>query len=148
MADKYKITMPVIGYDWEEDSDDYAWKNGVNMTPEMRLNFATAFCERVKARGYIPLLYINYSDLSIGFDTLAKKYDVWFSCPGGSKPNVSNLTIWQYSWTGKIPGINADVDMNYCYKDYTSGAPAPTPTPTPTKREQIQIATNASYSLS
>lgn len=123
MADKYKLTLPVVGYDWEEDSEDYAKKHGVKMTDAMRLQFAKAFCDRVKARGYIPLLYINYSDLDIGFDKLAKTYDVWFANPGGSKPDVSNLTFWQYSWTGKVPGItyggeSIDVDMNICYKDF------------------------------
>lgn len=142
MADKYKITLPVIAFDWEEDSEEYAEKNGVKMTDSLRLQFAKAFCDRIKARGYIPLLYINWSDYEdVGFDKLAESYYVWFSCPGGSKPNVKNLAFWQYSWTGKVTGIaydgqSIDVDMNICYIDLTvptpSPAPSPTPTPTPT----------------
>ena len=27
--------------------------------------------------------------------------------------------MWQYSSTGKVPGINTNVDMNYLYKDYS-----------------------------
>ena len=26
--------------------------------------------------------------------------------------------LWQYSWTGCIPGISGDVDLDYAYKDY------------------------------
>ena len=28
------------------------------------------------------------------------------------------IAVWQYSWTGKIAGINGDVDLDECYVDY------------------------------
>ena len=119
IADKYKITFPVIGYDWEYDSDSYAAKKGVSMTNDKRYQFAVAFLKRVKERGYTPVVYTNYDYLNKGFKALASAYDVWFAYPSGStKPSITGLTIWQYSWKGNIPGISADVDMNYCYKEY------------------------------
>ena len=30
----------------------------------------------------------------------------------------SNLDIWQYSSKGSVPGINGNVDMNECYRDF------------------------------
>ena len=30
----------------------------------------------------------------------------------------ANLDIWQYTSTGKVPGINGNVDMNECYRDF------------------------------
>ncbi len=34
--------------------------------------------------------------------------------------------IWQYSWTGQVPGIRGNVDVNKCYRDFTGeAAPAP-----------------------
>ena len=30
----------------------------------------------------------------------------------------SYLDMWQYSDKGRIPGINGNVDMNYCYRDF------------------------------
>ena len=130
IADKYKLTFPVIAYDWEYDSESYAAKCGVTMTNDKRYQFASAFLKRVKARGYIPIIYTNYDYLSKGFKALTSEYDVWFSYPSGStKPDVSGLTMWQYSWTGSVPGINADVDMNYCYKDYTKSGSTPSSTP-------------------
>ena len=122
IADKYNITFPIIAYDWEYDSDDYAADCGVTMTSDARYQFANAFLNRVKQRGYIPILYTNYDYLNKGFRSLLNDYDVWFAYPSGSTaPDVTNLTIWQYSWTGSVTGINADVDMNYCYKDYSTG---------------------------
>ena len=29
-----------------------------------------------------------------------------------------DFRIWQYSSTGKVPGITGDVDVNICYKPY------------------------------
>ena len=46
MADKYKITFPVIGYDWEYDSDNYAAKCNVSITNDKRYQFAVAFLNR------------------------------------------------------------------------------------------------------
>lgn len=134
IADKYKITFPVIGYDWEYDSDDYAAKKNVSMTNDKRYQFAVAFLKRVKERGYTPVIYTNYDYLNKGFKNLLSAYDVWFSYPSGNtKPDITGLTIWQYSWKGSVPGISADVDMNYCYKEYkASGTPASTPTVTST----------------
>lgn len=35
----------------------------------------------------------------------------------GTKPNVPNVTIWQYSSRGKVAGINGYVDVNIMYGD-------------------------------
>lgn len=136
IADKYKLTFPIIAYDWEYDSDDYAVKCGVSMTNDKRYQFASAFLKRVKQRGYTPIIYVNYDYLNKGFGNLINEYDVWFAYPGGSsKPDVKGLTIWQYSWKGNVPGISADVDMNYCYKDYkTSSAPSSNTKPDSTSK--------------
>ena len=39
----------------------------------------------------------------------------------GSKPNVSNVAIWQYSSRGKIPGITGYVDVNIAFQDLIKG---------------------------
>lgn len=130
LADKYKLTFPVIAYDWEYDSDSYAAKCGVTMTNDKRYQFAAAFLKRVKQRGYTPVIYTNYDYLNKGFQKLTSEYDVWFAYPGGSKPSISGLTIWQYSWKGIVPGISADVDMNYAYKNYSTVKPSTTSTST------------------
>ena len=148
IADKYKLTFPVIGYDWEYDSDNYAAKRGVSMSNDKRYQFALAFLKRVKQRGYIPVVYTNYDYLNKGFKALASAYDVWFAYPSGSsKPSITNLTIWQYSWKGKVTGINADVDMNYCYKEYAASAATPAPAATDTKASTYTPEAVASLAL-
>lgn len=137
IADKYKITFPVIAYDWEYDSDNYYVKKcGTSASNDKRYQFALAFLKRVKQRGYNPIIYTNYDYLSKGFKDLTSSYDVWLANPGGSKPSVSNLAFWQYSWKGSVPGINADVDMNYCYKEYSKSSSTPASTITEAQLRQ------------
>jgi len=141
IADKYKLTFPVIAYDWEYDSDSYATKCGVSMTNDKRYQFAQAFLKRVKQRGYTPIIYTNYDYLNKGFKALLSEYDVWFAYPSGStKPDIKGLTIWQYSWKGSVPGINADVDMNYCYKDYAKSGSSSSSTPASSTTSNITEA--------
>ena len=51
------------------------------------------------------------------------RYTKWIARYGsnsghpGTKPNVQNVTIWQYSSKGRVPGINGNVDVNIMYGD-------------------------------
>lgn len=52
-----------------------------------------------------------------------KDYTKWIARYGsnsgkpGTKPNVSNIAIWQYSSRGKLPGITGYVDVNVAFTD-------------------------------
>jgi GH25 family lysozyme M1 (1,4-beta-N-acetylmuramidase) len=66
-------------------------------------------------------IYSFESLLSKLSDSFRKRYTIW--CANISrKPDIS-CDIWQYSWKGKNAGVGngkADVDTNYCYKDFPS----------------------------
>lgn len=50
---------------------------------------------------------------------ILKRYAVWVAHTGVSQTNFKYpYGIWQYSHTGKIDGINTNVDLNYGYIDY------------------------------
>ena len=102
-----------------------------------------AFCDTVKAAGYIPGVYsgasyfVNY--LNIGS---ISKYDLWvaryirtreYKFPSqladindyltltyqyGGKYTSIKADMWQYSSNGIVSGISGRVDMNYSYKSY------------------------------
>ncbi|MBR3268667.1 MAG: glycoside hydrolase family 25 protein [Oscillospiraceae bacterium] len=78
------------------------------------------FLERVEAAGYWVGLYMSASPLSSLVDEdLRKRYSVWVAHVGVSKPAYKgDYGMWQYSWKGKIPGIEGDVDLDECYVDY------------------------------
>lgn len=114
MANEYKEYVKFIALDIEEDSERYATRVGKH--PNWT-ECAIAFMERIKAAGYTPILYSNQSWLTGYLDyEKVKNYKLWYAAPDASAPRY-NAVIWQYSWTGKVAGVNGNVDMNYLYDE-------------------------------
>ena len=114
LANEYKSKVKFIALDIEEDSERYAQRVGAN--PDWT-KCAIAFLERIKATGYVPVLYSNQSWLQNKLDyKKLNTYKLWYAAPGASSPKYS-CVLWQYSWSVKVNGIYGDVDMNYCYDE-------------------------------
>ena len=116
LAKQYNVTWP-IAFDLEYDTVSYAAKNGVTITKSMATQMAKAFCEEIKAAGYNTMNYTNPDYLNRYFDQSQLPYDVWLA-QYASQPSISDMSIWQYSSGGSVPGISGRCDMNYAYKDY------------------------------
>lgn len=113
-ANEYKNYIKFIVLDIEEDSVRYAKNMGYN--PDWTA-CSIAFMEKVRAAGYIPVLYSNYNWLKNIFNyNKLKNYKLWYAAPDATKPAYT-CAIWQYSWQGKVNGINGDVDMDYLYDE-------------------------------
>ena len=112
----YKIALPVF-FDFEYDSVNYANKCGVAVNQRLATDMVKAFCEKIKELGYKPGNYSNQDFILNKFynDELAQ-YPLWYAYYNQNKNR--DCMIWQYSESGRVPGINTDsVDMNYCYTD-------------------------------
>lgn len=112
----YKIDLPVF-FDFEYDSVNYANKCGVTVNQRLATDMVKAFCERIKELGYKPGNYSNQDFILNKFynDELTQ-YPLWYAYYNQNKNR--DCMIWQYSESGRVPGINTDsVDMNYCYTD-------------------------------
>lgn len=90
--------------------------------------FAKRFCEAIKAKGFKAGVYanqnwfINYLDCKALHDA---GYSIWCAKYSENKPNIAaDYDIWQYTSSGKVDGINGNVDMNYMYNDIRNVAPA------------------------
>ena len=89
--------------------------------------WAKRFCEAVKAKGFKVGVYanqnwfINYLDV----DALHKcGYSIWCAKYSDNKPTIAApFDIWQYTSSGKVDGVNGNVDMNYMYNDIRNVAP-------------------------
>ena len=103
-----------------------------------------AFCDTIKAAGYKTGIYASKSWFSDKLnDNELKEYDHWVAQYYHKCTYTGTYTMWQYTSSGKVSGINGNVDMNWCYVDYVKEAPVPKPveppkptpkpTPTPTK---------------
>ena len=114
LANEYKDKVKFIALDIEEDSERYAQRVGAN--PNWT-KCAITFLERIKAAGYVPVLYSNQSWLQnkLNYSNF-KNYKLWYAAPGASSPKYS-CAVWQYSWNGRISGMSGDVDMNHCYDE-------------------------------
>ena len=114
---------------------------------------STAFCTALENAGYYTAIYTFKSALESNFSEAVKnRYDIFLSHIGVQQTDYAgSYGLWQYSWTGRIPGISGDVDLDYAYKDYPamiqnaglngftkatqSTEPEPTPIPEPDTEE-------------
>lgn len=113
----YKLSCP-IAFDFEYSSMAYAKKKGVTITPSKMCLIASAFLDEILANGYDVLLYTNADYwFNMGFKNLKDKYPIWCASWGTDKPAVY-CQMWQDSCSGKIEGINGNVDTNVSYIRY------------------------------
>lgn len=114
---EYDVTWPVA-YDTEEiTSYDAARANAISR--EERTACAKAFLDEIAAAGYTPVLYANtrWSLLKLDLGQLAG-YDLWYAYYGTAPYYPYHYTMWQYTNSGKIPGINGNADVNISFVDY------------------------------
>ena len=113
----------------------------------------TAFCNALEKQGYYAAIYTFKSALENNIRAAIKsRYDIFLSHVGVQQTSYAGAYgLWQYSWTGRIPGISGDVDLDYAYKDYPAiikaaglngftkttqpTEPKPEPTPEPDSEE-------------
>lgn len=119
---KLEIYQDVITFPVAFDIEDEVNKQ---LSREENTAICKAFLSRIESAGYHPLLYaykaftvehLNMADLAM--------YDFWLAHVGnmGATKETTDytgpFTMWQYSWVGRVNGIEGDVDLDYCYKDY------------------------------
>ena len=107
------IDFPVA-YDWEIIKDDDARTDSVSAAQATAC--AKAFCNRVKELGYTPIIYSPSKELYFKYDlTQLADFDIWY-CEYANVPTFYyQFSMWQYSSSGKVDGIEGDVDMNICF---------------------------------
>lgn len=103
---KEKIDLPVF-FDWEYDSMSYASRYGREVITAMNKKF----CEVIEKAGYTAGVYFNedYRKRFIDLDKL-KGYATWYARYTNEKQ--TKYDIWQRASTGKVSGINGNVDMD------------------------------------
>ncbi len=114
LLDGRELDLPLF-FDWERISGDTARTDGLDN--ETLTACALAFCRTVEAADYEAGVYIYNDTGYYGYD-LAQLGDYTFWCAGvGSYPYFYYAhKIWQYSFRGSVPGINADCDLNMMFE--------------------------------
>lgn len=99
-----------------------------SLSKQDKTNICKAFGEIVQKAGYKVGIYsskywlMNQIDLA----QIPSSYDIWVASYGTNNGSVpaskyefaGNHDIWQYTSTGRIDGINGNVDFNISYKKY------------------------------
>ena len=87
-----------------------------NLSKNLKSQIVRAFCEKIKAAGYRPMLYANLNWLNNHIDyDMIRDYDIWLA-QWNDKPTYDRpFYMWQFSNQGRIDGIKGDVDLNIIY---------------------------------
>lgn len=107
----YHITYPIV-FDWESyDSSLEPRTDGLD--DKILTQCAVAFCEEVEAAGYQSMVYSNLTYFYLHFDlNQLVDYPLWLAQYNSRPSFYYHFDMWQYSGTGKVPGIDGNVDLN------------------------------------
>lgn len=100
------------------------------------MELCLAFCHTLSDNGYFPAVYTNNRWLVNFWDReqLTTCYDIWYARypldddetrftfeKWNTVPDYAGqYGMWQFTEYGRINGVQGDVDLNMCYKDYPS----------------------------
>lgn len=116
MIEPYDVTYPVV-YDIEEVTSEDA--RTADLTRKEYTENCIAFCETIKAAGYTPMIYGNLKTFMIMLDMeQIEEYDKWFAYYNPEVYFPYEFSVWQYTSEGSVKGIESDVDLNVCMKEY------------------------------
>lgn len=108
----YKLKFPVY-YDLEDEGTTGKQSN------QTIANIAETFANILEDNRYFVGMYASlYWWKTKLTDPIFNRYTRWIANYASELNYDGKYDMWQYSSTGFIPGIEGDVDLNYCYVDF------------------------------
>lgn len=106
----------IVFFDFEYDTVKQAKEKGVTLGKTQCIAHTKAFCEQVTALGYKAGIYSNIDYYKNMYDKdLISKYVFWLAHYTSGDPAYT-CTFQQYGSTGKVNGINGNVDMDWYFE--------------------------------
>ncbi len=106
----YRLDLPIV-FDPESIPDANARTDGVS--GRVFTSNAMAFFQTIEKAGYSGMLYSNARWEALMFDMgLLKNYPIWYADYGKTPRTPYAFNIWQYTESGKVPGIKGRTDIN------------------------------------
>lgn len=107
MTEGWQLDFPVA-FDWEylhfeARTDD--------MTKEEITECALAFCDELEKNGVQPMLYTGVNARTLDLYQV-QQYPMWLALYSDTMYYHNWMSFWQYSCTGRVDGIQTDVDLN------------------------------------
>ena len=109
-----KLNLPVY-YDIEDRSQATLGKQTLT-------DMCKAFCRKIESGGYWAGIYANKYWLTTHLDSsqLENDFTIWVAQYNSQNTYNGKYDMWQYTSSGKVNGINGNVDMNILYRDIFS----------------------------
>jgi lysozyme len=107
----------ILDFEWPKKQDLQKWGENADYVLEWTL---ACLVEVSTLTGLLPWVYTgpDYAD-AIGYENALElaRYDLWIAHWGVTSPTVPRpwwtYSAWQYSNTGRVPGIQDDVDLSW-----------------------------------
>lgn len=103
------LDLPIT-FDWERYSDE---ARTADVSGRTVTDCAIAFCETIRSGGREAMIYFNTAQAleQLSLPELAE-YPFWLAQYDTEAVFPYRVDMWQYSNTGKVPGIGGNVDLN------------------------------------
>ena len=109
LLDGAHIDYP-IAFDMEPDNDDSDRIQG--MTSQEYTTVAWAFCDECERRGYSAVVYGNQYELSLYDRSRLAPFGFWYAEYESDPSSPLRFGMWQYTKTGRVKGIQGNVDID------------------------------------
>ncbi|MDR1573401.1 MAG: hypothetical protein LBS24_03770 [Clostridiales Family XIII bacterium] len=112
----YTVSFPIV-FDIEEISGQSARTDALTATEVT--NIAIAFCERIAAAGYTPMIYANpkWFVSRMELERL-EPYAKWLAQYYKTPAYPYAFSVWQFSSTGSVAGIKGNVDLDIAFTPF------------------------------
>lgn len=111
----YKIRGPVV---LDIELTEKGTGRADSLSADERTALAKHFTERIRKEGYRPMLYYNFETalLLLNIEELEDS-DKWYASYTSDFYYPYYYSFWQYTSSGKVDGIEGNVDMDICFEE-------------------------------
>lgn len=110
----HTITGHVV-FDWEYVSGE---ARTADMDARTLTDCTLHFCKRIEEAGYTPMVYFNnYQGTQLLYLEELKAYDFWLARYTDRMKFPYRVRMWQYTDSGRVPGIKGNVDINVFFPE-------------------------------
>lgn len=130
----YPISLPVV-MDYEFAGGSTGRLKAAGLSKAAATNICNAFCDKVKAAGYTPMVYADKNMLTNYLNASGLTSAVWlahYTSRYQATDYAGDFDYWQFTSSGQVSGINGNVDLNFRYVKDGTTATAQTSSPSVT----------------
>lgn len=110
----YDITMPIV-FDWEYVNDE---ARTAGLDRRTLTDCYLEFFRVIDEAGYTPMAYFNsYQSRHMMYLHELEEYPFWLALYSDRMTYPYRIDMWQYTCTGRVPGIQGDVDINVYFPE-------------------------------